>query len=74
MGTNLSSNLATINETLSKTTNLDDSHRVIITATNPIATDCENSINNYNLPEVLVTDPSGNTISILELNLTKGNK
>ena len=67
-------NLAAINEPVSKTTNPDNSHREIIAAASPRATDFEISINNYDIPEVLVRDRNGNILSILELNLTKGNK
>ena len=65
MSTNLSSNFAIINETLTKTTNHVNSHKDTNAVTNPGITDL---VNNHNIPGVLVTHANGNTILIPEFN------
>lgn len=65
MSTNLSSNLAIINETVTKTTNHVNCHKDANAVTNPGITDL---VNNHNKPGVLVTHVNGNTILIAEFN------
>lgn len=64
MSTNLSSNLAIISETLTKTTNHVNSRKDANAVTNPGITDLVNN----NIPGVLVTHANGNTILIPEFN------